>query len=176
MAPKKSGTKKSSGSKKKKSAARHATAKKSTRAVIGAGAAKAIDAYVEQRNPGLKEVIAAVRRLVKKTVPAAAEAVNPWGVPVFEVNGTLCFLMAGKQHVTLGFVQGTSLPDPAGLLEGTGKNLRHVKLKTADQVSNPHLENLIIEAAVVNAKTANAGKRRPVKQRYSVEPRRRVRC
>jgi len=153
MAARKSGTKKSSGSKKKKYPARAATGKKSTRAVIGAPARKAIDAYVQQRNPGLKEVVAAVRRLVKKTVPAAAEAVNPWGVPVFEVNGTLCFLMVGKQHVSLGFAQGTSLPDPAGLLEGTGKNIRHVKLKTADQVRNPHLENLIIEAAVVNART-----------------------
>ena len=153
MAPRKSGTKKSSGSKNKKSAPTPATRKKSTRAVIGAAAPKAIDAYVQQRNPGLEEVVAAVRRLVKKTVPSAAEAVNPWGVPVFEVNGTVCFLMVGKQHVTLGFAQGTSLPDPAGLLEGTGKNLRHVKLKTADQVSNPHLENLIIEAVVVNAKT-----------------------
>ena len=148
-----SGPKKSSGSKKKKPAAKPANRQKPTRAVTGAAAPKAIDAYVQQRNPGLKEVVAAVRRLFKKTVPAAAEAVNPWGVPVFEVNGTLCFLMVGKQHVTLGFAQGTSLPDPAGLLEGTGKNLRHVKLKTADQVSNPHLENLIIEAAVVNAKT-----------------------
>jgi len=126
---------------------------KPTRAVHGRDAGKAIDAYVQQRNPGLKEVVVAVRRLVKKTVPAAAEAVNPWGVPVFEVNGTLCFLMVGKQHVSLGFAQGTSLPDPAGLLEGTGKNIRHVKLKTADQVRNPHLENLIVEAAVVNAKT-----------------------
>jgi hypothetical protein len=137
---------------KKKSISKPAK-KKSTRAVIGAAAPKAIDIYVQQRNPALKEVVAALRRLVKKTVPAAAEAVNPWGVPVFEVNGTLCFLMVGKQHVTLGFAQGTSLPDPAGLLEGTGKNIRHVKVKTADQASNPHLKNLLIEAAVVNART-----------------------
>jgi len=136
-----------------KSSKSAAKAAKPTRAVHGRDARKAIDAYVQQRNPGLKEVVAAVRRLVKKTVPASAEAVNPWGVPFFEVNGTLCFLMVGKQHVSLGFAQGTSLPDPAGLLEGTGKNIRHVKLKTADQVRNPHLENLIIEAGVVNART-----------------------
>jgi len=146
MAARKSGTK-------KKSSAKPAAKKKSTRAVSGTAAPKAIDAYVQQRNPALKNVVSAVRRLMKKTVPAAAEAINPWGVPVFELNGTLCFMMVGKHHVSLGFAQGTSLPDPARLLEGTGKNIRHVKLKTADQVSNPHLQNLLIEAAVVNGKT-----------------------
>jgi hypothetical protein len=144
-------TKKSSGLK-KKSWRKPAAKKKSGRAVLGAGAAKAIDAYVAQRNPALKDVVAAVRRLVKKTVPAAAEAINPWGVPVFELNGTICFLMVGKQHVSLGFAQATSLPDPAKLLEGSGKNIRHVKLRAADQVGNPHLENLLIEAAFFNGK------------------------
>jgi hypothetical protein len=138
---------------KKKSSAKPATKKKSTKAVSGAAAPKAIDAYTEQRNPALKDVVSAVRRLVKQTVPAAAEAINPWGMPVFELNGTLCFLMVGKQHVTLGFAQGTSLSDPGRLLEGTGKNIRHVKLKKAEQVGDLHLRNLIIEAAVLNGKT-----------------------
>jgi len=146
-------TKKSSGLKRK--SLRKPAAKKSIRAVLGAAAPKAIDAYVAQRNPALKDVVAAVRRLVKKTVPAAAEAVNPWGIPVFELNGTLCFLMIAKQHVSLGFSQGTSLPDPAKLLEGSGKNVRHVKLRTQEQAGNPHLENLLIEAAVFNSKHAS---------------------
>src|SRR5437660_10714429 len=103
--------------------------KKPTRAVSGAAAPKAIDAYVQRCNPGLKDVVSAVRRLVKQAVPAAAEAINPWGIPVFELNGTLCFLMVSKQHASFGFAQGTSLSDPAKLLEGTGKNIRHVKLK-----------------------------------------------
>jgi hypothetical protein len=126
------------------------SAKKSGRAVSGKDATRAIDAYVEQRNPALKEVVSAVRRLVKKAVPAAVEAINAWGVPVLELNGTLCFLMVGKHHVTLGFAQGASLSDPARLLEGTGKNIRHVKLAAAEHVNDPHLHNLLLEAAVLN--------------------------
>jgi hypothetical protein len=85
-------------------------------------------------------------------------------VPVFELNGTLCFLMVGKQHVTLGFAQGTSLSDPAQLLEGTGKNIRHVKLKKAEQVRDPNLRSLLLEAAVLNSKEPmNAAMRRSVK-------------
>ena len=135
---------------KKKSAG---TAKaKSTRAVSGKDAGRAIDAYVESRNPALKNVVAAVRRLVKSGVPAADEAINPWGVPVFELNGAFCLLMVGKHHVTFGFTQGASLRDPDNLLEGTGKNLRHVKLKTVEQASHPGLRRVVAEAAALNGK------------------------
>jgi hypothetical protein len=145
-----SGKAKKSSRSKKKPAAKPAARKKSAKAVSGAAAPKAIDAYVQKRNPTLKEVVAAVRALMKKHAPAAAEAINPWGVPVFELNGMLCFMMVGKYHVSLGFARGTSLPDPAKLLEGTGKNLRHVKLKTVEQASSPHLHNLVLEAVFLN--------------------------
>jgi hypothetical protein len=150
-ASKKSGAKKKASSK--------TVRQKSTKAVSGKDAPKAIDAYVEQRNPALKDIVSAVRRLVKQAVPPAAEAINPWGVPVFELNGTLCFLMAGKRHVSLGFAQGAALSDPARLLEGTGKNIRHVKLKKPEQVSDPHLRSLLLEAAVLNGKNPASGMR-----------------
>ena len=34
-----------------------------------------------------------------------------------------------KGHVNVGFFHGAALPDPAGLLQGTGKYMRHVKVK-----------------------------------------------
>jgi hypothetical protein len=160
MAPSKSAAKKKSAGAKPKAAPAKT---KPTRAVYGKAAPKAIDAYIQQRNPTLKDVVSAVRRLVRQAVPAAAEAINPWGVPVLELNGTLCFLMVGKQHVTLGFAQGTLLSDPARLLEGTGKNIRHVKLKKVEQVNDPHLRSLLLEAAVLNSKQPlNATMRRSV--------------
>jgi len=140
-------TKTASTSAKRKAAS---TKAKPTRAVQGKAAGKAIDAYVERSNASLADVASAVRRLVKKTVPAAAEAVNAWGVPVFALNGAFCLLMVGKNHVTFGFTQGTSLHDPDGLLEGTGKNLRHVKLKKPEQVDHPSLRRLVQEAAALN--------------------------
>jgi len=64
----------------------------------------------------------------------------------------MCFFMVGKYHVTFGFLRGTSLPDPRGLLEGTGKNLRHAKLRTAENVSKPERRELIEAAARMNKK------------------------
>jgi hypothetical protein len=87
-----------------------------------------IDDYVEKKGSKLIAVAEGLRRLVKKSVSGSTESLNPWRIPTFESNGPMCFFMVGKNHVTFGFLRGTSLPDPEKLLEGMGKNLRHVKL------------------------------------------------
>lgn len=38
------------------------------------------------------------------------------------------YVNAFKDHVNVGFYRGVELADPAGLLQGTGKRMRHVKL------------------------------------------------
>jgi hypothetical protein len=48
-----------------------------------------------------------------------------------------------KSHVNVGFFHGTALEDPAGLLEGSGKRMRHVKLKPGSELNNPALRELI---------------------------------
>ncbi len=111
-----------------------------------------IDSYVDAKPAELREVAEKLRKLVQKTVKGTKESVNPWKIPTFESNGPMCFFTVGKYHVTFGFLRGTSLPDPAGLLEGTGKNLRHVKLRTAEDVSEPALKKLIDAAARLNKK------------------------
>ncbi|SNT29564.1 hypothetical protein SAMN05421770_10715 [Granulicella rosea] len=46
-------------------------------------------------------------------------------------------------HVNVGFFQGASLPDPAGLLQGAGKFMRHVKLRPATAIDAEALGRLI---------------------------------
>jgi hypothetical protein len=46
-------------------------------------------------------------------------------------------------HVNVGFFHGAALKDPAGLLEGTGKRMRHVKLKPGFEIDSPALTALI---------------------------------
>ncbi len=41
-------------------------------------------------------------------------------------------------HVNVGFFRGAALDDPAGLLEGTGKRMRHDKLKPGSEVDTAH--------------------------------------
>ena len=51
--------------------------------------------------------------------------------------------MGHKAHANLGFARGASLPDPAGLVEGTGKNLRHVKVRKPEDVDRPGMRELL---------------------------------
>ncbi len=118
----------------------------------GKSAKEWIDLYVDAKPAELRDVAEKLRKLVKKTVKGTKESVNPWKIPTFESNGPMCFFMVGKYHVAFGFLRGTSLPDPAGLLEGTGKNLRHVKLRTAEDVGTPAIRKLIEAAARLNKK------------------------
>jgi hypothetical protein len=117
----------------KKSAKRKAAPK----AASGKDTAKIFANRVARGNATLEPVAEGLRRLVKRAVPESRETVNPWGIPTFDFHGPMCLFMAGRNHVTFGFVRGTSLSDPGELLEGTGENLRHVKLKDAKQLRDP---------------------------------------
>src|ERR1051326_2914513 len=48
-----------------------------------------------------------------------------------------------SSHVNVGFFRGASLPDPARLLQGTGKSMRHVKLRPGVSANARALYNLI---------------------------------
>ncbi len=126
-------------------------------AIEGKEAVAWINTYVEKKGPKLLPVAEELRRLIKKTVTGAKESVNPWKLPTFESNGPMCFFSIGKKHVTFGFLRGTALKDPTGLLEGTGKNLRHVKLRTVEDLRKPELKKLIVEAVKLNKKEPMVG-------------------
>ena len=115
-----------------------------------------IDSYVKKAGR-LAGVTRAVRALVKKTVKGGEEYVNPWKIPSFDSNGPLCCFIAGKNHVTFAFLRGALLPDPEELLEGTGKGVRHVKLRSVGEVKTPGVKKLIVEAAKLNRKDPPSG-------------------
>jgi hypothetical protein len=113
--------------------------------------------YVRDDNPELGKVVRGLRSFVKGTVPGAKETVNAWGIPTFEAKDPFCFYMVGKNHVTFGFHYGTSLEDPQGLLEGTGKNIRHVKLRSLEELKQRGLRELVQAAARLEGKPPMRG-------------------
>src|SRR6266481_7321461 len=114
-----------------------------------------IDEYVEKAGKQ-KDVVKGLRALVKKTLGGSEEYVNPWKIPSFDSNGTVCGFMTGKEHVMFIFLRGAALPDAGRVLEGTGKSVRHVKVRTVEDLKRPALKKLILEAAKLN-------KRKPMK-------------
>lgn len=125
-----------------------------------------IDEYVEKAGKQ-KDVVKGLRALVKRTIAGCEEYVNPWKIPSFDSDGTLCGFMTGKEHVTFIFLRGAALPDPEGLLEGTGKSVRHVKVRTVADVKRPALKKLIVEAAKLNRRKPIAGMKVEMNKRRS---------
>ena len=66
-------------------------------------------------------------------------------------NAAFGYVNAFTSHVNVGFFQGSSLPDPDRLLQGTGKFMRHVKLKPGRTANSSALRRLI-EAAYSDVK------------------------
>jgi hypothetical protein len=56
------------------------------------------------------------------------------------------YVNAFRAHVNVGFFYGAALDDPAGLLEGSGKRMRHVKLRWGQHVNAAALGGLIASA------------------------------
>lgn len=85
-------------------------------------------------SPALRPVLENVRAAVQRLHPECVEIVWPrqkiasFGVGPKKMTEHYCYLQVHGAHVNLGFYRGAELPDPQGLLEGTGKALRHVKL------------------------------------------------
>jgi hypothetical protein len=56
------------------------------------------------------------------------------------------YVNAFRAHANVGFFRGSTLPDPVGLLEGTGKLGRHVKLRPFAPLDASALEAVIAES------------------------------
>lgn len=58
-------------------------------------------------------------------------------------DAAFAYVNAFKAHVNVGFFSGAEIADPEGLLEGTGKFMRHVKLRPKHEVGAKDLKKLI---------------------------------
>jgi hypothetical protein len=107
----------------------------------------------------VKEIAERLRALIIEVYPGVVEV--PWpkqkiigyGVGPKKMSEHFCYIGAFKAHVNLGFYYGAELADPMVLLEGTGKKLRHIKVKSSDEVDNPALRE-ILEASLEERKDA----------------------
>jgi hypothetical protein len=71
-------------------------------------------------------------------------------------DAAFAYVNAFTSHVNVGFYQGSALPDPAHILQGNGKFMRHVKLKPDAAIDQASLSKLIQSAyADIKARVEN---------------------
>ncbi|MBS0335194.1 MAG: DUF1801 domain-containing protein [Proteobacteria bacterium] len=61
-------------------------------------------------------------------------------------DAAFAYVAAFAAHLNIGFYQGSALPDPAGLLEGSGKRMRHVKVRWGKPADEAAIRALIAAA------------------------------
>lgn len=117
------------------------------------------DAVMADASPRIKEVASRLRDIIIELhpdtveVPRAGEHTITYGLGPKKMSEAYVYLAPQRDYVNLGFFYGMALPDPKGLLEGSGKAMRHVKVKTVAAAERPAL-SLLIEAAIEERRAA----------------------
>jgi len=122
--------------------------------------AQQVDGFIEKFESAMTQRIRAVRATLRKRFPTGIELVyDNYNFFVIGYSTTerpsdcIVSLAANSKGVGLSFYYGADLPDPHGILEGSGTQNRFVRLvEGAATLKDPRVEELI-RAAVDNAKT-----------------------
>jgi hypothetical protein len=95
------------------------------------------ESYFTQQPPEKRALLEKLRALVIKGVPDATASIK-WGVPFYQRNGkNVCSIAAFKEHVGINFFASPSvLVDPGKKLEGGGKSMRMLKVRTAADIDS----------------------------------------
>jgi hypothetical protein len=117
------------------------------------------DELISDFDPEIKSISRNLRALILKIHPDVVEVVHlgygaaSYGIGPKKNSEAYSYIMPMKNYVNLGFYYGVSLEDPAGLMEGTGKKLRHVKVRLLTEATKPELIELIKAALTERRKT-----------------------
>ena len=115
------------------------------------------DDYLDDQPPKNRSIIRALRRFVKRVEPGLEESVK-WGngcwvkekmpkgkMPKGKVP--VAYVYSAPDHVQFGFLRGSALKDPRGLLEGNGQYVRHVKVRKSSDIDEDVFKAFLRQAA-----------------------------
>ena len=110
---------------------------------------KNVDSWISEHDPSIRRICHALRDLILATEPGLRESIK-WSNPVYEKRGKVAYLSATDSYVTLGFFNGATLSDPEGKIEGTGKMMRHLKIRALVDIDEGALVSWVREAVALD--------------------------
>jgi hypothetical protein len=105
-----------------------------------------VEAFVGEQSPVQRKTINRLRALVKGAFPELEERMRWSQVGYLVLEKDVCGIYPSSGHVNLSFWQGSALSDPKGLLEGTGKGMRHIKISKVEDVGEETIRAYVREA------------------------------
>ena len=105
------------------------------------------DAYLKDQIPRNQTIIRALRRFVRRIEPALTESVK-WGNGCWlGSDAPVAYVYSAEDYVQFGFIRGSSLKDPKGLLEGNGQYVRYIKVHRTSEIDEQAFAALLRQAA-----------------------------
>jgi hypothetical protein len=99
----------------------------------------------------LRLTVEELRAVIKEALPEVHEKAQPRTKTFnFDHNGALAAISGYQNWASVGFIRGDQLRDDAGILEGTGKGMRHVRVNKGAPVPREELAALVRQAAELN--------------------------
>jgi hypothetical protein len=111
----------------------------------------AIDGWMKEHSGELGVIAKRWFEVMRKCGTDVRELLHDGHPTACVADAAFAYVNAFSAHVNVGFFRGTEIVDPSGLLEGTGKFMRHVKLRPGADFDAAALAKLI-EAAYANMK------------------------
>ncbi|SES20443.1 DUF1801 domain-containing protein [Psychrobacillus sp. OK032] len=110
-----------------------------------------VDQYILDLPDDIQNITTKLRKIILNSSPKLKEEYK-WSMPNYAYNGLVCYLQASKKHVNLGFQRGNELleKDTNKLLQGTGKTMRHIRIKNMEDIQSGAFTSLIKEALALN--------------------------
>jgi hypothetical protein len=103
----------------------------------------AIDAWMKEHTGELGDIARQCFEAMRKCGDEVRELLHD-GCPVACLgDAPFAYVNVFTSHVNVGFFHGASLPDPARLLQGSGRFMRHVKLRPGATANAAALSRLI---------------------------------
>jgi hypothetical protein len=108
---------------------------------------EAVRAWLEKLPDEKKPTINTLRRLIGSVVPEAHETIYHDSLVYGPTDsGWILYVTVFATHINLGFFFGGFLPDPEQLLVGSGKRMRHIKIRSLQESENPAIARLLEQA------------------------------
>ena len=114
---------------------------------------KNVDSWIFEHDPAIRQICVALRDAIMSADPEIRESIK-WSNPVYEKNGKLFYISANDSYAMLGFFTGARLADAYGRIEGTGKSMRHIKVRALEDIDFEQLESWVREALELDRKGA----------------------
>jgi hypothetical protein len=106
----------------------------------------AIDAWFTAPNHEMRRLVQPWFEAMRALGPDVRELLHDGWPTACAGDAAFAYVAAHAAHANIGFWFGAGLDDPAGLLQGAGKRMRHVKIRWGEPVDAAALNALITAA------------------------------